>query len=75
MKLILGIVLGVIIIGFVELIIFVLSHDKENEEYWQVCNDGWFEYYYCPKCGYKQQLTSDKQILPMMCPNCKERLK
>jgi len=75
MKIIIGIVLGFIILGLIELVVFVLAHDESEDDCWQVYDDGWFEYYYCPKCGHKQQLTSDKKILPMMCPECKERLK
>ena len=37
---------------------------------WDVWNDGWFEYYYCKKCGYKLQLTLDKKPLPRTCPKC-----
>lgn len=37
---------------------------------WQAFRDGWFEFYVCPLCGYKLQLTIDNKPLPDMCPVC-----
>lgn len=41
---------------------------------WRAWNDGWFEYWYCPECGHKQQLLNDKRPLPELCPVCHNRL-
>lgn len=76
MKILIGALFGAGVVGTIELIIAVLKHDdKQDYSGWHVGYDGWFEYFYCPVCGYKHQLTSSSEELPMTCPECKARLK
>lgn len=38
---------------------------------WVRFSDGWFDFYFCSKCGYRiKPILVDIELLPTVCPSC-----